>query len=103
MAIIRNNKLYIAWCGDSQCCLIKNNNVHYITNAHKPNVQKERERIEKLGGCVTFTSNDWRVSGVLSVARAFGDIDYQPFISSVPDFMEFDLDYSDGESLIIGW
>lgn len=72
-----------------------------MSEAHKPNNEKEKERIEKLGGVVTYCSKDWRVNGVLSVARSFGDIDYQPFVTSTPDYVEIDID-SEDEYLIIG-
>ena len=72
-----------------------------MTEPHKPNNGKEKERIESLGGCVSYTSEDWRVNGVLSVSRSFGDIDYQPFITCRPDYIEIDLCSKD-EYLIIG-
>jgi serine/threonine protein phosphatase PrpC len=101
LVILRNNKLHIAWCGDSQCCLIRKDKTFYITEPHKPNNDKEKERIESLGGCVTYNSKDWRVNGVLSVARSFGDVDYQPFVTCLPDYIEIDL-CSNDEYLVVG-
>ena len=46
----------MAWCGDTQFCLVKNGKIEYITEAHKPGSQKEKERIEKEGGSVSFVS-----------------------------------------------
>ncbi len=70
-----------------------------MTEAHKPNNAKEKERIEKLGGCVIYSAKDWRVNGTLSVARSFGDVDYHPLVTSEPDYTEFDLD---GDYFILG-
>lgn len=92
----------MAWCGDTQFCLVKNGKIEYITEAHKPGSQKEKERIEKEGGSVSFVSGDWRVNGSLSVARAFGDIDYQnQGVTCQPDLKSFCLDGSE-DYFIIG-
>ena len=40
---------------------------------HKPSNAKERERIQAAGGTVS----NGRLMGVLSVSRAFGDIEYK--------------------------
>ncbi len=82
-------------------CLIKDNKPYYITEPHKPNNKKERDRIEKLGGSVLFNSKDWRINGTLSIARAFGDVDYQPLVTSDPDYFVFDLDDKE-DYLILG-
>ena len=63
-----------------------------MTEAHKPSNVKERERIENLGGSVMYSFQNWRVNGTLSVSRAFGDVDYQPFVTSKPDYIQLDLD-----------
>lgn len=63
----------MAWCGDTQFCLVKNGKIVYITEAHKPNDNIEKERIEKCGGNVSFASGTWRVNSSLAVARSFGN------------------------------
>lgn len=40
---------------------------------HKPNLREERLRIEDAGGVVVWAGT-WRVSGVLAVSRAFGEL-----------------------------
>ena len=57
---------------------------------HKPEDQSEKERIEKAGGVVVYLGA-WRVNGVLSVARAIGDIQQKPSITAEPDVNTVDL------------
>ena len=57
---------------------------------HKPEDESEKERIEKAGGFVAFLGA-WRVNGVLSVARAIGDIQQKPSITAEPDVCMVDL------------
>lgn len=101
LVVIRDSKLCIAWCGDSQLLLVKDAKPFYMTEAHKPDNDKERKRIESLGGTVTYSSKDWRVNGVLSIARTFGDIDHQPFVTCDPEVIEIDLDGSE-DYMILG-
>lgn len=50
----------------------KGNNL-FVTEDHKPGLDKERKRIEKAGGSVMVQ----RVNGTLAVSRALGDFDYK--------------------------
>jgi protein phosphatase 1L len=62
----------VAWCGDTQFCLVKNGQINFITEEHKPNNPSEKKRIEDTGGTVSYVSEAWRVNGSLAVSRSFG-------------------------------
>lgn len=95
-------KLNVAWCGDTQLCLVKNGKISFMSDVHKPNNETEKARIEKSGGTVAFAANTWRVNGSLAVARSFGDVDYQSSgVTSEPEVKSFDLDGTE-DYLIIG-
>ena len=111
MAIIKQNKLIIANIGDSRIILFKNGKLFFQTEDHKPNNEKEKERIKNSGGQVYQSQSlipiyqkinlPWRVlPGRLSVSRTFGDIQAKTekfggksgVIIPSPDITEFDLD-----------
>ena len=102
IAIIWDNFLNVAWCGDTQFCLVKNGKIDFISLAHSPESEEERKRIEKCGGSVSQISNVWRLNGSLGVARSFGDVDYQAYgLTCDPDFKNLVLDGSE-DYFIIG-
>jgi serine/threonine protein phosphatase PrpC len=81
--------LFVANAGD--CRLIMDmggdNNVRAITTDHKPDLPRERERIERTGGFVSMGS-EWdvpRVNGNLAISRSMGDIYLYPHVTWVPD------------------
>ena len=57
---------------------------------HKPEDESEKERIEKAGGVVVYLGA-WRVNGVLSVARAIGDVQQKPSITAEPDINTIEM------------
>jgi serine/threonine protein phosphatase PrpC len=83
-----NNDIHmnIVNLGDSRLTIIyKNGQSKQITIDHKPDEQKEMDRIENMGGEVyKDTENIYRI-GDLSLSRAFGDGDNAPYISQKPD------------------
>ena len=110
MAVIKNNKLIIANIGDSRIVIFKNGKLFFETEDHKPNSEKEKERIKISGGQIYQSQSlipiyqkinlPWRVlPGRLSVSRTFGDIQAKTekfggksgVIIPVPDITEFDL------------
>jgi serine/threonine protein phosphatase PrpC len=94
--------LSVAWCGDTQFCLVKNGKIDFLSLSHSPENEDERKRIEKSGGSVSNVSNVWRLNGSLGVARSFGDVDYQAYgLTSDPDFKSLVLDGSE-DYFIIG-
>ena len=111
MAMIKNNKLIIGNIGDSRILLFKNGKLFFETVDHKPNSEKEKERIKKSGGQIYQSQAlvpisqkinlPWRVlPGRLSVSRTFGDVQAKKekfggkegVIIPCPDITEFDLD-----------
>ncbi|XP_066465701.1 protein phosphatase 1F [Tiliqua scincoides] len=89
-ALIVGNKLHIAWLGDSQVMLVQRGKAINLMEPHKPEREDEKQRIEALGGCVTYM-DCWRVNGTLAVSRAIGDLLQKPYISSCADSASFDL------------
>ncbi|XP_063820853.1 protein phosphatase 1F isoform X2 [Pseudophryne corroboree] len=83
-ALLEGDRLHVAWLGDSQAFLVQQGNPVTLMEPHKPEREDERERIESLGGCVTFMGC-WRVNGTLAVSRAIGDIDQKPYVSGEGD------------------
>ncbi|OWF42240.1 protein phosphatase 1E-like [Mizuhopecten yessoensis] len=89
--LIRENKLHLAWLGDSQAMLVKNGEAVVLMDPHKPEREDERRRIEAAGGCVLFMGT-WRVNGNLAVSRAIGDAAHKKFIISDADTTSVSLD-----------
>lgn len=93
----RLNLYYVANCGDSRAIFCSNvydfTSANVITTDHKPNLASEKFRIESLGGFVSdfaymkFGRQEhvYRVQGVLSVSRSFGDQQLRPYIKETPD------------------
>ena len=54
--------------------------------------QRERKRINKAGGIVTF-NGVWRVAGILATSRALGDypLKDKKLVIADPDILTFDL------------
>eukprot|EP00042_Codosiga_hollandica_P025599 m.115477 g.115477 ORF g.115477 m.115477 type:complete len:433 (+) comp51918_c0_seq2:175-1473(+) len=97
---IRGRKMYVSWLGDSQVMLCRGNAVVKLMDPHKPEREDEKKRIEEAGGVVVWYGA-WRVNGVLSVARAFGDRKLKQWVIGKPDINVFDLDGTE-EYLVIG-
>ncbi|XP_072839679.2 protein phosphatase 1F [Pogona vitticeps] len=89
-ALIVGNKLHIAWLGDSQVMLVRDGKTINLMEPHKPEREDERQRIEALGGCVTYM-DCWRVNGTLAVSRAIGDLLQKPYVSGCADSASFEL------------
>lgn len=77
-------KLYFAWVGDSQAVLVRDGTAIDVTPPHKPDDDREINRIESLGGIVV-KSDCYRVNGLLAVSRAIGDASYKPYITADPE------------------
>ena len=80
--------------GDTRCVLCRDNFAIPLTKDHKPMWPEERHRIEKIGGKPYFDGDDWRIKD-LSVSRAFGDFDAEPFVINTPDIFRYKLDKND--------
>lgn len=83
-ALIQGQELSVAWLGDSQVILVRQGQTVTLMDPHKPDREDEKQRIEDLGGCVTFMGC-WRVNGTYAVSRAIGDFDQKPYVSGDAD------------------
>ncbi|CAK9303788.1 unnamed protein product [Gordionus sp. m RMFG-2023] len=73
-----------------------------LTVDHKPQNTCERERIRRAGGFVTLSqAGIWRLNGILSVSRGFGDLSlkrYNNVITAKPDIHIYPMLKSFGSS-----
>eukprot|EP00124_Ichthyophonus_hoferi_P001407 Ihof_evm10s72 gene=Ihof_evmTU10s72 len=98
VSIVRDNKLYTAWLGDSQAMLCRRGEaVEGMCEPHTPNREDEKQRIESLGGVVVW-HGAWRVNGVLSVARSIGDRQLKRYV--VSDCDQSNTELSNAESFM---
>ncbi|XP_076279857.1 protein phosphatase 1L-like isoform X2 [Lasioglossum baleicum] len=93
IALLEGNKLIVANVGDSRgvMCDGKGNAIP-LSFDHKPQQERERRRIKKAGGAVTF-NGVWRVAGILATSRALGDypLKDKKLVIADPDILTFDL------------
>ncbi|XP_015430218.1 PREDICTED: protein phosphatase 1L isoform X2 [Dufourea novaeangliae] len=93
IALLEDNKLIVANVGDSRgvMCDGKGNAIP-LSFDHKPQQERERRRINKAGGLVTF-NGVWRVAGILATSRALGDypLKDKKLVIADPDILTFDL------------
>ncbi|XP_068461519.1 protein phosphatase 1F isoform X2 [Clinocottus analis] len=82
--LIQGPELTVAWLGDSQAILVREGHAVTLMDPHRPDREDEKQRIEELGGCVTFMGC-WRVNGTYAVSRALGDFDQKPYVSGEAD------------------
>uniref|UniRef100_A0A8C5EWF6 PPM-type phosphatase domain-containing protein n=1 Tax=Gouania willdenowi TaxID=441366 RepID=A0A8C5EWF6_GOUWI len=82
--LIQGQQLTVSWLGDSQAMLVRRGRTVTLMEPHKPEREDEKQRIEELGGCVTFMGC-WRVNGTYAVSRAIGDFDQKPYVSGDAD------------------
>lgn len=101
VALLKDNKLYVANAGDSRCVLSRNGEAVEMSHDHKPTSEIEYNRIKKAGGRVT---SDGRVNGGLNLSRAFGDHSYkvnkdlpleEQMITALPDIKTIDITSED--------
>lgn len=87
VAMTYGNKITVANVGDSRAVLVKcDGSVDALSYDHKPNSEREKARIEGLGGKVVFWGV-WRVNGVLAVSRAIGDRMLKKYVTAEPEFV----------------
>ncbi|XP_022169006.1 probable protein phosphatase 2C 6 [Myzus persicae] len=107
MALLVNNKLYVANAGDSRCVVSINGKAHDMSKDHKPEDEPELKRICKAGGRV---SSDGRVNGGLNLSRALGDHNYkknkdlpntEQMITALPDVTVLDMTPDNNDFLVL--
>lgn len=99
--------LYVANAGDSRTILYsKDGSITPLSTDHKPDIEKEKERIKNAGGWVS----EGRVNDNLKLSRAIGDLEYKrnaelklqdQIISAFPDVVEHQIS-PDDKFLLLG-
>ncbi|CAI4221096.1 unnamed protein product [Auanema sp. JU1783] len=79
-AIVTPSHVVIANLGDSRAVFCRKEGHVFGTHDHKPNLEKEKERIVRAGGSVMIQ----RINGSLAVSRAFGDFEYKSSLELKP-------------------
>ena len=88
--------MYCANSGDSRCVLSVKGEPEALSVDHKPDLESEKNRIEKAGGFI----RNGRVNANLNLTRTLGDFEYkqnksltpaEQIISCVPDVVEHPL------------
>jgi len=88
VVVIIGSTLYCANTGDSRAVLCRGgSDVKALSHDHKPNRPDEKQRIERLGGCVLYN----RVMGRLGVSRAFGDKSLKEYVTAEPEIVSLQL------------
>ncbi|MDR3646994.1 MAG: PP2C family protein-serine/threonine phosphatase [Candidatus Babeliales bacterium] len=95
VALIKDDKIYIANSGDSRAVLSKDGKAVALSEDHKPYRSDERERIIKAGGYVVFAHGCQRVSkdnnDGIAVSRGIGDKAMSPLMIPDPEIKVIDI------------
>ncbi|KAM2921631.1 hypothetical protein COP2_043346 [Malus domestica] len=84
VAVVAEEQVVVANCGDSRAVLSRGGVALALSNDHKPDRVDELKRIEAAGGRV-ITWNGNRVLGVLATSRSIGDHYLRPYVISKPE------------------
>lgn len=90
-----DDALVIANIGDSRAVLSRDQVSIDLTVDHKPNVPKERARIEAAGGIVKSYNGLYRVNGIMALSRAIGDGSERPILIADPDVEVWQIQETD--------
>lgn len=80
---ILKNRFFVANVGDSRIIIGTEKGVEILTEDHKPDIPKEKTRIEAAGGFVIKFGVS-RVQGELAMSRAMGDGHLKPYVIAEP-------------------
>jgi protein phosphatase 1G len=106
VCLIAKGVIYCANAGDSRCVLFSKGQAIALSEDHKPDLDSEKNRIQKAGGYVV----DGRINGNLNLSRAIGDLEYkkngdlknhEQLIIAVPEIKQRNLS-TDDEMIILG-
>ncbi|XP_061537713.1 protein phosphatase, Mg2+/Mn2+ dependent, 1Lb isoform X2 [Phycodurus eques] len=103
VALLSDKELTVANVGDSRGVLCdKDGNAIPLSHDHKPYQLKERKRIKKAGGFISFNGS-WRVQGILAMSRSLGDYTLKNLnvVIPDPDVLSFDLNKLQPEFMIL--
>mmetsp|Transcript_83104 Transcript_83104/g.130724 ORF Transcript_83104/g.130724 Transcript_83104/m.130724 type:complete len:390 (+) Transcript_83104:102-1271(+) len=81
MCCVRPDEIIVANAGDSRAVLCSRGQAIDMSEDHKPNLPKERDRITRAGGAVGVQRigpiTQYRVNGGLNLSRSIGDLQYK--------------------------
>ncbi|GFP97662.1 probable protein phosphatase 2c 25 [Phtheirospermum japonicum] len=83
-ALIHKGDLVVSNAGDCRAVMSRGGVAEALTVDHRPSLDGEKERIERLGGYVDCTRGVWRVHGSLAVSRAIGDRHLKKWVIAEP-------------------
>lgn len=88
----KGNILWVINAGDSRAILGNKIGLAVpLSHDHKPNMPEERYRIESIEGGkeqIYYDGSDWRVVD-LSLSRALGDLEAQPYVTQMPQVYRY--------------
>ncbi|KAJ6241368.1 leucine-rich repeat protein soc-2 homolog-like protein [Anaeramoeba flamelloides] len=91
--VINEKKIHCANLGDVSITIIKSSSkTRSLSKKHSPNQPQEKKRIKQAGGVV---SENGRINNLLAVSRAFGDVDFDRFLSRIPYTNTIDIENDD--------
>ncbi|XP_055852062.1 uncharacterized protein LOC129915410 isoform X2 [Episyrphus balteatus] len=86
-------RLFIAYAGDSKAMLAKQyGKVMQLVKSHRPDLEREKNRILSMRGFISSVSGVLRVNGTSNVTRSLGDAKFKPVLTGDPDCIVVDLD-----------
>jgi len=94
VCVVRNGaELAVAHVGDSRALLCRKASALQLTEDHEPQSDRERERIERCNGRITWSSvGRPRVNGVLEMTRSIGDVDLKKCgVTAEPDVQTLEV------------
>lgn len=84
---IIHDRFFSVNVGDSRIAIGIEGSAELLTEDHKPDIPKERKRIEAAGGFV-IRFGVYRVQGELAMSRALGDTHLKPYVIAEPFIVE---------------
>ncbi|XP_078428510.1 protein kinase family protein / protein phosphatase 2C (PP2C) family protein [Wolffia australiana] len=101
IALIVQNKLFIANAGDCRAILCHRGNPIPLSKDHVASCPEERDRVVKQGMEVNWKVDTWRIGpAALQVTRSIGDDDLKPAVTAEPEITETSLS-ADDEYLVM--
>lgn len=83
IVLIRKDRIWFSNCGDAMIAVKpRASYARYMSQDHK--VEREKERLESLGGLITYHDGCARIYGTLNIARSIGDHHLKDFVISDP-------------------
>jgi protein phosphatase 1G len=110
VCLLSEEQIIVANAGDSRGVLCRAGQAVALSHDHKPNQDRERNRIVSAGGFVTDMHGQHRVNGNLNLSRAIGDLKYksikelpaaEQIITAEPDLVVQQRDKEQDEFVVL--